>query len=168
MHIWCSFPVKTNAIFNVVLGICRVCSKFVCMHSKEKRLLKLCTLSACLSYAERQLRYTVKRRVCNLLSLGHHCKHTYTHTHTHTLFFLKHLGFLCCCAGKSKFPSTKTIFHLEEETQIFVYSLLHSITPSLVCLTFHTHDLIFCLVALQIRKLMPQLSAEACMWCRIH
>lgn len=134
------------------------------MHNKEKRLLKLCTLSACLPYAEHQLRYTVKRRVCNLLSLRHPCKHT----HTHRLFFFKHLGILCCCAGKSRFPSTKTIFHLEDGTQVFVYSLLHSITPSLVCLTFHTHDLIFCLVALQICKLMPQLSAEACMWCRIH
>lgn len=160
MCIWCPFTVKTNAIFNVILGISHVwSSQCVCMHNKEKRLLKLCTVCVChICWTPVEV-HSEKKSVKAAVPQG---ITAHTHADTNTLLFsLKHLGILCCCAGKSRFPSTKTIFHLIDGTQLFVYSLLHSITSSLVCLTFHTHDLIFCLVALQICKLMPQLSAEA-------
>ena len=94
---------------------------------------------------------------------------TQTHTNTHTnrllFFFFLSSSILGVCGAalanqdsqvpKQIFPFWKT------RRMLFVYPPASSITLSLVCLTFRTHDLIFCLVALQICKLMPQLSAEA-------
>lgn len=134
-------------------------SKCVCLHNKEKHLRKLSTRSKCVCH---QLRYTAKRRVCKLPCLRGISAQTHTYARKHIVVFPQtswDLELLCWQIKTPKHP--KTIFHSEDGTQVFVYSLLHSITPSSVCLTFHTHGLIFYLVALQICKLMPQLSAEA-------
>lgn len=115
-----------------------------------------------LSVFATHLRYTAKRRVCKLPCLRGISAQTHTYACKHIVVFPQtswDLKLLCWQIKTPKHP--KTIFHSEDGTQVFVYSLLHSITPSSVCLTFHTHGLIFYLVALQICKLMPQLSAEA-------
>lgn len=160
---WWSFTAGITTMCIVIICIYRpICLGLINLHSciiKKNCLLKVCTLCFCCRLST--VWGTQQKEECVTCRFPKVPVHTLTYACTNTLLFsLKHLGLLCCCAGKSRFPSTKTIFHLEDGTQVFVYSL-HSITPSLVYLTFHTHDLILCLVALQICELMLQLSAEA-------
>ena len=169
MRIWCSFTAKTGSIFTVILGI-SLClfdelNVFACI-IKEKHLLKLCSLSVC-HMPNTSWGNTARRGEWNLLfpEASVH-KHTQTHTQTdYCFFFFLSSSILGVCGAalanqdsqvpKQIFPFWKT------RRMLFVYPPASSITLSLVCLTFRTHDLIFCLVALQICKLMPQLSAEA-------